>query len=176
MYVFVGGIFHRIDLAWSTQVALVIEVKFTVRMGEGPHTDVEFSAPEEKGLFKVLLDDPIGELDRWLQKTDDLHEIWKYFDSFPLILVGWFDQPQILLAMFLWNPFFVNLSALFLQVFKTGDKLVVIRSLQIRTYDKWSRGGVKHLIIGINERYIVLVIKLETAHQPCLGGDLSMAL
>ena len=90
-----------------------------------------------------------------------MNEIREYFDSFTLILIGRFNQPHIPLTVFLRNSLFDGSPSSFLKVLKSFDELMIIMRINIRTDHERSGGGVKNLVICVNEINTVFIIVLQ---------------
>lgn len=88
-------------LATCSEIPNVIKVKLISAVCEAPHSDIELSVFEQKRFLDVLLDNPVRELEAGLQKPNNLAQLIQNLDALALVLIGWLDQPNILLTVLL---------------------------------------------------------------------------
>lgn len=112
-----GHLVDGVGGAAGAEVARLVEVEVEGAVGDAPHSDVELAALVEQRPLEVLLDHPVRELERGLDKARDVSHLVEDLDTLTLVLVGWLNQPDVLLA--------VLLRQMTLDASATGDLFVV---------------------------------------------------
>jgi len=70
------------------------------------------------------------------KKHFNILQLFENFDSFALIHIGWFDKPNILVTMLLWNMLFIEF--LLGYVLKALDQVMVFLIFNTSCNDKGS--------------------------------------
>ena len=163
-----GHLVDGVGGAAGAEVARLVEVEVEAAVGDAPHSDVELAALVEQRPLEVLLDHPVRELQRGLDKASDVGYLIKDFDTLALILVGRLHQPDVLLAVLLRQVALDSSTAGDLLVMT--QKLVVLMRVQLRRNDVTCRHRLEDGKVLLDIGYRSLVVILETAQEACLGG------
>ena len=167
---------RSILLAARPQVADIVKVELVVAVCEGPHPNVELSVLEQERLLDVLLNDPIRELKARLQESNYLTQVIQDLDSFTLILVGRFDEPNVPLAVLLRQLFFDCVTITVGQVLISLDELGVLVFLQLGANNEGGWHCVKDLVALLYEMNCVFIVVLERTDEASLGRQISVTL